>query len=133
NQRCRLTFAPDIVDKQNNRVCAPAGGNVDAGCEPGDVSAFEFLTQILEVTNQSFQDGATGVSTTAQVILVANAPLAAGSLGAVSVTQNGTPVTDFTVLLPQPQTIRINWDTPLQANTTYTLSVSTALTDTFDV
>lgn len=138
NLRCKLTFAPDVVDKQNNRVCAPTGGGdsdgdgkIDLPCEPGNVDAFEFMTQPLKITNQSFQDGDTGIDPAAPVIMVATAPVAAASLSAITVTQNGTPFNGFMILQPQPQTIRINWNAPLAANTTYVLSISTALTDTY--
>jgi hypothetical protein len=131
SQTCEFTFAPDIVDKTNVQLCAPPGGDVTKTCTPGDTSVFKFATLPLTVSNQSFGDGDTGVDRAAPVIIVASAPVAMGSLGAVSVKQGATNFTGFTVLLPQPQTIRINWTSPLAANTTYTITISTALTDTY--
>src|SRR6185436_16776080 len=42
NLDCLLSFAPDIVDKQNVQVCAPPGGDITQDCTPGDVGAFKF-------------------------------------------------------------------------------------------
>lgn len=131
NLRCNLTFSPAVVDKQGNQVCAPAGGDITQGCTEGDVSAFEFQTQALDVSNQSFSDGDTGVDRAGPVVIVATAPVSAATLGAITVTQGTTPFTGFTVTLPQPQAIRISWTAPLAAMTTYTISVATTLADTY--
>jgi len=131
-QMCTLKFAPDIVDKTNNAICAPPGGDVTKSCTPGDVSAFQFMTQAFTLTNQSFMNGATGVSKTAPVILVGSAPIAAGTLAAITVKQGNTNVTAFTLTQPQPQTIRLTWGAgTLAGNTAYTISISSALTDTY--
>jgi hypothetical protein len=132
NQRCQLTFSPEVVDKQNIRVCAPPEGDITKTCTPGDTSAFEFLSQPLTLFNGSFEDGDTGVDRMAPfVLLVASAPLAAGSLGAITVTQAGQPFTGFNVTLPQPAVIRINWNAPLAPNTTYVIRIATTLTDLY--
>jgi hypothetical protein len=131
NQRCQLVFSPEVVDKQNIQICAPPEGDITKTCTPGDTSAFEFLTQALTLFNQSFEDGDTGVDRNAPVILVATAPIAAGTLGAITVTQNGQPFTGFNVALPQPTTIRVNWTAPLAANTTYVITIATTLTDLY--
>lgn len=131
NLDCGLTFSPDIVDKQNNQICAPAGGDVTKGCTPGDVSAFKFKVEPLRVTNQSFTDGEMGVDKTAPVIIVASAPIAAATLNAITVTQGGTPFTGFTVTLPLTTSIRITWNAPLAANTTYVIHIAMTLTDTY--
>jgi hypothetical protein len=131
NLRCKLTFAPDVVDKQNNQVCAPVGGNIESSCTPGNVDAFEFMTQALTLSDP-FTSGNTGIDRTGAVFIVASAPVAPGSLVAVSVTVNGAPYNNFSVTLPQPQTIRIDWTNGgLAANTTYVISVATTLTDTY--
>jgi hypothetical protein len=131
NSQCQLTFAPNIVDKQNTQVCAPAGGDVDKGCQPGDVSAFQFQTQPLVLANQSFSDGDTGVDRLAPVVIVSNAPLASGGLASVTVKQGTTNFTGFTVTQPTPQTLRINWTAMLPASTTFTITIATTLTDVY--
>jgi hypothetical protein len=132
NQRCQLAFSPEVVDKQNIRVCAPPEGDITRTCTPGDTSAFEFLTQPLTLFNGSFEDGDTGVDRMAPfVLLVASAPVAPGSLGAITVTQAGQPFTGFNVTVPQPSVIRVNWNAPLAANTTYVIRIATTLTDLY--
>lgn len=133
NQMCQLKFAPDIVDKTNNAICAPPGGDITASCTEGDVSAFQFMTQAFTIANQSFTNGQTGVSRTAPVIFVATAPIDMASLGAITVTGPGnTAVTGFTLTQPQPQTVRLTWGAGvLAANTTYTITISSGLTDTY--
>jgi hypothetical protein len=131
NAQCQLTFASNIVDKQNNQVCAPAGGDVTKSCQPGDVSAFQFQTQPLELANQSFQDGDTGVDRVAPVIIVSNAPLAPGGLASVTVKQGTTNFTGFTAVLATPQTLRINWTAMLPASTMFTITIATTLTDVY--
>jgi hypothetical protein len=131
NSKCQLTFAPNVVDKQNNQVCAPAGGDVTKSCQPGDVSAFEFQSQALTISNQSFADGDTGIDRIAPVVIVSNAPLAPGSIAAVTVKQGATNFTGFTVTLPTPQTLRINWTAMLPASTTFTITIATTLADVY--
>jgi hypothetical protein len=131
NSRCQLVFAPSIVDKQNNAVCTPPGGDIEKDCQPGDTSGFEFLVQPLTIDNQSFVDGATGIDRTAPVIIVSNAPLNAGSLASITVKQGAANFTGFTVTLPQSQTLRINWTAQLPATTEFTITVATTLTDIY--
>ena len=133
-QNCTLKFAPDVVDKTNHGICAPPGGDVTKTCAEGDVSAFSFMTQKFTINNQSFMTGATGVSRTAPVIFVATAPIAAGTLTAISVktTTGNTPVTGFTLTQPQPQTVRLTWGAGvLAASTSYTITITSALTDLY--
>ena len=131
NTRCELVFASNVVDKQNNQVCAPAGGDVTKSCQPGDVSAFAFQTQALTLSNQSFSDGDTGVDPGAPVVIVSNAPLAAGAISSITVKQGAANFTGFTVLNPQPQTLRINWTPALPPSTTFTITIATTLTDIY--
>lgn len=131
NARCELVFAPNVVDKQNNQVCAPEGGDVTKSCTPGDTSAFAFQTQPLTISNQSFTDGDTGVDGSAPVVLVSNAPLAPGAVSSVTVKQGTANFTGFTVTLPQPQTLRLTWTPALPASTTFTITIATTLTDIY--
>jgi hypothetical protein len=133
-QDCQLTFAADVVDKTNIQVCAPADGDILGDCTPGDLSAFKFTTQPFTIKNTSFQSGATGVSRTAPVILLATAPVDATTvMGSITVTGPGnTPVTNFTITEPMPQTIRIAWGGgALPATTMYTLTISSGLHDSY--
>lgn len=42
---CGVSFASDVVDKDGQRVCAPADGDRAAGCTPGDTSAIAFTVE----------------------------------------------------------------------------------------
>ena len=131
NLECQLYFADSVTDKQHNKVCAPASGDVTNTCSPGDVSAFKFRTQALSVTS-SVNDGDTGVARMDQIVLIANAPVAAGTITAVSLTQGGAPVTGFTLSQTTADTIRLIFTTPMAPNAAHTLKVTTVLTDTFN-
>ena len=134
NTTCNLTFAPDVVDKQNNQVCAPPDGDITKGCTPGDVSAFSFKVEPMSVINNSFSDGDTGVSRTDFVLLKASAPMALSSLNAITVLEGSTPYTEFTLTTPFPDTVRITWTnaTGLAANQEYTINVGTGMVDLYD-
>ncbi|HTL34639.1 MAG TPA: Ig-like domain-containing protein [Kofleriaceae bacterium] len=132
NLTCGLTFAPNVIDKQNNQVCAPPDGDINKNCNPGDVTAFTFKTEPLSILQTSpINPGDTGVSRTSTVDLIFNAPLQPSTLGAVTVTEGSTPYTQFTVSQPNVSLIRLTWTnaTGLAANTMYTITVGTGLTD----
>jgi hypothetical protein len=131
NTDCLLSFAPDVVDKQNEQVCAPPGGDIEQGCTAGDLTNFKFKVEALRLTNQSFTNNQMGVDRSAPVIIVANAGLEPATLNSISVTQNGAPFTGFTVSLPLPTSIRIQWNAQLAASTTYVITINQTLTDTY--
>jgi len=131
NTDCQLVFADTIRDKQDNKVCAPPGGDVEKDCNPGDVSAFSFKVAALTLANQSFVDGDTGVDRAAPVVIVSNAPLATGASASITIKQGTTNFTAFTVMVPSPQTIRINWTPMLPASTTFTITIATTLSDVY--
>jgi hypothetical protein len=147
NMTCGLTFAPNVVDKTNTQLCAPANGhpaacagiNLDQcgaaqgdTCTPGDVSAFTFGTQALALAS-FVNNGDVGVSRTDDVNVTANAPLDAASIASVQVKQGTTAYTQFTVTLDamNPLLMRIHWTnaTGLAAMTQYTITFPTAITD----
>jgi hypothetical protein len=134
NSRCHLTVAPDVVDKQNNGLCAPPEGDIDRSCASGDLSAFEFMTAALTVSLVSPMDGEAGVDRLSPVVISASAPLALGTLGAITMKVGTMAFTGFTVTAQDSKTIRLGWTsaTGLAANTTYTITVSTALTDIYN-
>jgi hypothetical protein len=128
---CQLSFAADVVDKQGERICAPANGDVNAGCAAGDMGAFKFKVETLRVT-PGFVNNGTGVSTTMPLTLITNAPVATTTLSAVTVeTMAGTPVTGVVVTTPQPTQIKLEFTTPLTPMTTYNVKITTALTDAY--
>jgi hypothetical protein len=146
NQTCTLTFDPTVVDKTDIQVCAPVGGrttacsgNIDLckqSCTPGDVSAFSFKTAPLTLTNASFGNGDLGVDKTAPIIITANTLLAPATITpAISMLQAGAAFNGFTVSNMSTTDHTTFTITPnggaFAANTMYTLTIATTLTDKF--
>jgi hypothetical protein len=132
NTTCNLHFDATVVDKQQNQVCAPPEGDITKSCTPGDVAQFSFKVEPLAVKSSPIQNGDTGVARTGFIDVVLSAPPDPASLSAITMTEGTTPFTGFTVSLPFPTTLRITWSgTGLAANTMYTITFGTGLTDLY--
>jgi len=141
NLNCGLTFADDVVDKQNNKVCAPPVGrpatctgaiedcSADLECTPGDVSAFQFKSDALRVTVLGVTDGATGVNATNPIFINSNAPLDPTSVQTITIMP--APPGGYTITQTMPSQVKITFTTPLAAMTMYTITFPTTVTDTF--
>ena len=127
NITCSLVFADEVVDKQDVRVCAPAGGDIRAGCSPGDVSAFTFGVEPLTIRPNSFRDGDMNVSRTA-LIFSLNAPVATSTFAGIQI--NPAPPAPPTISTPTGA-LRIEFPTPLAPQTQYTVTFPTTVTDMF--
>ena len=128
---CHVTFSPDVVDKDGNQVCAPAGGDRAAGCTPGDTTAFAFTVEPLTLIPL---DQLTGASRTVKFRIRANAPLDAASLAGVTVTEApGTayPEIKATPTMPNELTVESTAAGGFAASTAYTITVPMTVTDTF--
>jgi hypothetical protein len=135
---CGVMFAPDVVDKDGNQVCAPPDGDIAAACTPGDTSAFKFTTEPLKFTNAS--GAATPQPTKDDVLIQANAALDPTSIANITVTEGdnpGTSYTQFTATLSTGgtgtlfRTITIHWTVGLTPNTPYTITVPPTVTDAY--
>ena len=154
NVECQLTFSdgnepdtsnpgqmlPAVVDKQNIKVCAPPNGDVTQNCTPGDTSAFKFKVEPLKITPQVFGDGATQVPTNIgmggnPIDFQANVPLAAASITGITISPDvaGKTITIVGAGL-NARTVRISGPagTNLQANTNYTITIPTTVTDGYN-
>jgi hypothetical protein len=131
NTTCGLVFDPSVVDKQGIKVCAPPDGDITKNCSPGDVSAFSFKVEPLQLRNTSVQNDATGVPRMDPVELTFSAPLDPTTINVVTVTEGTTPYTQFTLSQPATDKILITWTGTLAANQPYTISVGTALKDLY--
>ncbi len=136
NLRCTLKFAPDVVDKQGEGICAPPGGDVDAGCTAGEVGEFATTVEPLTVSGASFNDGATGVSITSPAIFLGNAQFDPASINTTTVTITPAPPAGTTVAIDtMPTRIKITYGgatpAPLTPMTEYTITFTTGVTDTF--
>ncbi len=146
NSTCHLVFSPDIVDKSNTQVCAAPDGRppecdnvnldqckLDQACTPGDVSAFSFQTEPLQVAIVDFADGDTGVSRTATVTVQTHnkVPLDPGSIANLTITDSTGAGVAYTVTMTQSNVLKINWTGPtgLAANTMYIITFKTTFAD----
>jgi len=141
NLDCGFTFADDVVDKQNNKVCAPPAGrpasctgaldecSKDLECTPGDLSAFSFKTEALHVTTLGITDNATGINPAGPITIATNAPVDAASIQNITITP--APPGGYTITLPMPKQIRITFTAPLAPATMYTITYPVTLTDMF--
>jgi hypothetical protein len=158
NVECQLAFAdgtltfpdandpatplPAISDKQNLKLCAPPNGDVAQPCAAdGDVSLFKFKVEPMAYIpgDSSVANGAMNVprNITAPSILrfVFNVPIAVSSLAAgVTITPAlpaGATLTVGGTGFARNLEISAPAGTLLAASTTYTITISTALTDTY--
>jgi hypothetical protein len=132
NLNCNLYFGEDVVDKQGIRVCAAPGGDPDTDCTPGDTSAVKFKTEPMTLLSVTIDNNATGVSRTDPAVIVANAVLDPSSINGLTITQNGTPFTAFTVTLTMNKVLTITFTgAGLAPNTQYVISAGAGVKDNF--
>jgi hypothetical protein len=134
NSDCHLTFSPEVVDKDGIAVCAPPGGDIELDCSPGDVAAVGFKVEPLTVVPASFIEGDTGVSRLINIDLAPNTQIDPTKLNTITVLEGAANFTAFTISLISMNaiiSIHPTAATGLKANTKYTITVPTTLTDTY--
>jgi hypothetical protein len=137
NVDCGVVFSSDVVDKDGNQVCAPPGGDIRAGCTPGDTSAVRFHVEPMALAIAS-PINPQAQSRTADVLIKANVPIAPASLTSITVTEDpATSYTQFTAAITSagvPNQITIHWTAVggLTANTHYTITVPITVTDLYN-
>ncbi|HWU90502.1 MAG TPA: Ig-like domain-containing protein, partial [Kofleriaceae bacterium] len=130
NIACNLVFAADVVDKQGIAVCAPAGGLIEAGCTPGDTSAFTFGVEPLTIQPATFKDGDTGASRTDKPSFSTSAPVDEATLTGIQISP--LPPGPFTISAPMGTSIVIDHGmTQLAPNTEYTVTFPVTITDKY--
>ncbi|HEX3764669.1 MAG TPA: Ig-like domain-containing protein, partial [Kofleriaceae bacterium] len=143
NVDCGLVFSSDVVDKDGNQVCAPRGGDVAAGCTPGDTSAMSFHVEPMTLALATAVNGAVPLHN-AKIQIQSNTPVDHASLSNITVTQDpGTPYTQFTVdffnavptatppIEGTPTQIVISFNPDLPPSTHFTIDVPTTVTDRY--
>jgi hypothetical protein len=157
NTECQLAFAdgtlafpdpedptqplPAITDKQGLKVCTPPGGDVKKGCSEGDLSQFKFKVEPIAIIQLPFDDNSTGINPNIGAMggqpidILVNVPLAPTSLTTIAVTPAlpaGATITLVGMGL-NARTIRVGgpMGTTFAANTTYTITLGTGVTDTY--
>jgi hypothetical protein len=131
---CGIAFSPEVVDPDGHPVCAPPGGDLTAGCTPGDTGAVRFHVEPLAFAVASPVDPQ-AQPRDGDVRIRANAPIDAASLASITVTEDpGIPYTQFTVGIPsvqRPNEILIHWMPALPPGTHFTINVPAAVTDRY--
>jgi hypothetical protein len=131
---CGIAFSPDVVDHAGNRVCAPPGGDLTAGCTPGDTGAVRFQVEPLAFAVTSPVDPQ-AQPRDGDLRIRASAPVDAASLAGITVTEDpGIRYTQFTVGIPsaqRPNEILIHWNPALPPSTHFTIDVPTTVTDLY--
>ena len=132
NLDCQLVFAADVVDKQNIQVCAPPNGDILSDCTPGDTTKVAFKTEPM-VFDSNVMTGATGVSRVDPIVLAGITTLDPTSITGITITAGAVPFTTFTVSITNMgQTLVVTPMAPgFAANTTYTLTATNGVKDTF--
>jgi len=131
NIECQLQFAADVVDKQGLAPCTPTGGDIDAGCTAGDLSSFKFRVEPMSFENDP-PNMATGVNRTSPVVLLANTQLDLTTVTAANITITPTPPVAVTFTTMMNKNVTMAFAAPgLAAATTYTVTVTTGLKDSF--
>jgi hypothetical protein len=125
---CTLTFSSEVVDKQGEQVCAPSGGDVSAGCTPGDVSAFAFGVEPLRVRPPQVQNN---VPKAEPVLFIGNAPFDPGTLGGIQIAPAPPGAVTISLFPMMPNVISIAVAGGWAPQTTYDVTFPTTLTDTF--
>ncbi len=132
NIDCQLVFSPDVVDKQNNQVCAPPNGDILSDCTPGDTTKVAFKTEPM-IFDTGFTSPVTGWSKTAPIVLAGITTLDPASVNGITMTQAGLPFTTFVVTITNMgATLVVTPNAPgFLPNTLYTLTVTTNVKDSF--
>lgn len=138
---CTLTFRSEVVDKDGEQVCAPEGGDIDAGCQPGDTSRISFTVQplALSVLGTTPENGETDVALTdpgvpdATILLPFIASIDPATVDAITLVDDmGDPVPIVPSVSPDDASIvTITVTGGYQPTTEYTLTIGTGLTDKY--
>jgi hypothetical protein len=142
NTLCEIVAAPTVVDKEGRQLCAPAGGEIAAGCEEGDMSAFQFTVEPLFFNPGSWGNGEEGVSRTNPALFFGNTFLKAATIVDASFQifagPEGADVAlpdtafDVTFMATRPQEFTISYTGPLAADTRHRIVVTPAVQDIWD-
>jgi hypothetical protein len=132
---CTISFRDEVVDKDGERVCAPADGDIEAGCTPGDTSLVTFNVEPLgfSETGPEPADGDIDIDPAALLSLPFNAAIDPATLDAITLADDmGDPVTiEVTQAAENAAQVYVSVTGGMQPDTTYTLTIGTGLTDIY--
>jgi Bacterial Ig-like domain len=129
---CTVAFRPEVVDKDGNRVCAPPGGDIRQDCaEPGNTDAIQFQVEPFAVRVTSPVQDETGVATNKTILLEFVTAVDAETLGAITLSTGGDEVPVEATRGDPPYRVTVVAPDGLLADSEYTLTVATGVTDLF--
>ncbi len=128
---CSVTFRPEVVDYDDNPICAPEGGDIGNDCSGGDTSRIAFSTETLKFENSLPLDMATDVALGASgfIFVTFNTNIDIASVGALSLTAGGVDVPISPEIGADKRLVSFALAADFEPDTVYELTVSTALTD----
>lgn len=143
---CGLVFDSSVVDKADLQVCAVPGGRpaactgrlsdcpqFQAGCTPGDVSAFSFGTEAMTLQSISVADGQQNVSLTMFIDIDSGSSIPFDPNSAQTITIAPAPPNGMSISVSPTNLseIQITFGTGLAPSTMYTLTIPSTVTDSF--
>jgi hypothetical protein len=128
---CTIVFSDSVVDKEGNLVCAPPLGEVTSPCTPGDTSLISWGVDVLQIDigASAPNDGAVNVGRTTAIVEQFNAELKASTLVGVTLKKGATNVTIAPVVAGANRNQILIMNPALDANSVYTLTIPTTVTD----
>ncbi|MCP4444338.1 MAG: Ig-like domain-containing protein [Myxococcales bacterium] len=129
---CGVTFRPEVVDYDDNPICAPADGNIENDCSGGDTSRIGFATTTLKVANSvpRHDDVDVSLSGSSFLLVALNAYVDPTSVGAITLTADGVDVPISPLVTDSDATaISFSLDADYHPETTYEITVAPTLAD----
>jgi len=128
---CGISFQNEVIDKDLNQVCAPAGGDITRDCTEGDVSEVAWGVEPLRITNKFPPEGGNApVSTT--LLLVFNASMDPNLLDNITATAGGADhAINWSLSADDPKTVEGTPAADFPADAEIVISVGTDVTDRF--
>ncbi len=135
---CTIQFRPEVVDKDDNRVCAPPGGDVDDDCPgDGDTEAIQFQVEPLSLAGFGIGDNdgdgviepETGTDQTIFLEFVTDVD--AETLGAIALATGGADVPIEAAMGSMGTNVVVTVPGGYQPDSEYTMTIGTGITDLF--
>ena len=131
NTTCQIYFDKSVVNVRGESVCAPAGGDPNTDCSPGDTSAVSFKTEPMTFLNDGIAIAPTDFFT-----IKVYAAVDASTTSAITITNGATAVTGFTIQVSGTVTgsqLKVIPTTAWPANATLTVTIPSGFHDAFGV
>jgi hypothetical protein len=133
---CAVAFRPEVVDRDGNQVCAPPGGDISIGCNPGDTSEIAWGVEPLTRTGNDPADNQSNVplgGAMATILIQFNANIdVAAAIAGISLSDGTAEVgVEVTVSANDRTIVTVGVPGGYQSDTEYTVSLSTDLADIF--